>query len=139
MPFGRCRGNTNQQPCMASTALQDCFMQLCYHGVTESTHRTYQSRLIAYTSFCSRFNINPLPATSLTLQYFCADRSKFILYKSLKVYLAAIRLIHIEKGLPDPTTDETLHLVCRGFCRCQTTPERKNLPITVDILKNLKS
>ena len=114
-------------------------MQLHYHGVAKSTRRTYQSGLSAYTSFCSRFNINPLPATSLTLQYFCADRSKFISYKTLKVYLAAIRLMHIEQGLPDPTTDETLHLVCRGLRRCQTTPERKRLPITIDILKNLKS
>ena len=45
-------------------------MQLRYHGVAKSTRRTYQSGLSAYTSFCSRFNINPLPATSLTLQYF---------------------------------------------------------------------
>ena len=47
--------------------------------------------------------------------------------------------MHIEQGLPDPTTDETLHLVCRGLRRCQTIPERKRLPITIDILKNIKS
>ena len=33
----RCRGNTNQHPCMASTSLKDRFMQLCYHGIAEST------------------------------------------------------------------------------------------------------
>lgn len=90
-------------------------------------------------SFCSHFNITPLPATSLTLQYFCANKSQSISYKTLKVYLAAIRLMHIEQGLPDPTVDQTLHLVCKGIRRQQTTSERKRLPITIDILKVLKS
>ena len=114
-------------------------MQLRYHGVAKSTRRTYQSGLMAYMSFCSRFNINPLPATTLTLQYFCADKSQSISYKTLKVYLAAIRLMHIEQGLPDPTTDQTLHLLCRGIRRQQNTTERQRLPITIDILKALKS
>ena len=47
--------------------------------------------------------------------------------------------MHIEQCLPDPTTDDSLHLVCRGLRHCQSTPVRKRLPITIDILKNLKS
>ena len=46
--------------------------------------------------------------------------------------------MHIKQGLSDPTTDELLHLVCRGIHRQQATPERKRLPITIDILKTLK-
>ena len=121
---------------MANPSIHNRLMQLRYHGVAESTHRTYQSGLIAYTSFCFRFNINPLPATSLTLQYFCADKSQSISYQTLKVYLAAIRLMHIE---PDPTMDQTLLLVCRGIRRHQKVTERRGLPITIDILKSLKS
>ena len=128
-----------QHPCMASASLHYRLMQFRYHGVAKSTRRTYQSGLMAYMSFCSRFGINPLPATSLTLQYFCTDRSQSISYKTIKVYLAAIRLMHIEQGLLDPTTDQSLHLVCRGIRRQQNTPERKRLPITIDILKALKS
>ena len=133
----RCRGNTNQHLCMVSTSLQYRLMQLRYHGVVKSTHWTYQLELIAYTSFCSHFNINPLSATSPTLQCFCADRLQFISYKTLKVYLAAIRLMHIKQGLPDPITDESLHVVYGGSHHCQSIPERKRLPITTDILKNL--
>ena len=83
-------------------------MQLRYHGAAESTHRSYRSGLMAYMSFCTHFNITLLPATSLTLQYFCADKSQSISHKTLKVYLTAIRLMHIEQGLPDPTMDQTL-------------------------------
>jgi len=94
---------------------------------------------MAYLSFCSHFDISPIPATTLTLQYFCANRSQYVSYKTLKVYLAAICLMHIEEGLADPTTDESLHLVCQGIRRQQDTPERKQLPITINVLKILKS
>ena len=38
----------------------------------------------------------------------CGQRPISILW-TLEVYLAAIHLIHIENGLPDPTTDELSH------------------------------
>ena len=52
--------------------------------------------------------------------------------------MAAIRLRHIEHGLLDPMMDQTLLLVCRGIRRHQKVTERR-LPITIDILKSLKS
>ena len=116
---GSCN-NTRHHLCMANPSFHNCLMQLRYVSwCSESTSRTYQSGLIAYTSFCFHFNINHLPATSLTLQYFCADKSQSISYQTLKVYLAAIRLMHIEHELPDPTMDQTLLLVCRGIRRHQ--------------------
>ena len=48
-------------------------------------------------------------------------------------------MMHIEQGLLDPTTDESLHLVCRGIRRQQDNPERKRLPITINLLRTLKS
>ena len=126
--------NTRHHPCMANPSLHNQLLQLCYHSVPESTCQTYQSGLIAYTSFFC-FNINPLPATSLTLQYFCANKSQSISYQTLKVYLAAICLMH---GLPDPRMDLTLLLVCRGIRQQKKVTERR-LPITIDILKSLKS
>ena len=47
--------------------------------------------------------------------------------------------MHIENGLTDPTTDESLHLVCRGIRRQQNTSERTRLPITINLLRTLKS
>ena len=44
--------------------------------------------------------------------------------------------MHIEQGLPDPTADQSLHLVCRGIRWQQTILEHKKLPITIDILKS---
>ena len=45
--------------------------------------------------------------------------------------------MHIEHGPPDPTV--ALLLVCRGIRRHQQITERERLPITIDILKLLKS
>ena len=99
----------------------------------------YQSGIKAYYKFCDKFKIQPLPASSLTLQFFCVDNSGHTSYKTLKVYLAAIHLTHLEQGLDDPTNDHLLHLVCRGIRRRQGDNTRKRLPITINLLRTLKS
>ena len=41
---------------------------------------------------------------------------------------------HLERGLPDPTNDELLRLLCKGIKRSQGDTSRLRLPIT-NILK----
>ena len=135
----KCQFTTRYHPCLASPSLHCCLLQCRYYGVAQSTRCSYQSVLNAYLFFCSRFNITLTPASSLTLQYFCINKSQSVSYKTFKVYLTAIRLMHIENGLTDPTTDESLHLVCRGIRRQKNTAERARLPITINLLRVLKS
>ena len=84
------------------------------------------------TSWCRPVNSAHVPSRPECL-------SKAVSYKTLKVYLAAIRLMHIENGLLDPTTDDTLHLVCRGTHRQQINPDCTRLPITINLLRTLKT
>jgi len=49
----------------------------------------------------SQYHLIPAPVSSLTLQYFCACESTTVSYKTIKVYLAAILLNHIECGMTD--------------------------------------
>ena len=65
--------------------------------------------------------------------------SQHISYKTLKVYLAGIRLLNIEHGLPDPTDDSLLELVCRRIRRQQGDHQRTRLPITINQLRTLKN
>ena len=123
---------------MANAILHRRLLQCRHHGIALSTRRAYQSGRRAFLSFCSKFSISPLPASSLTLQYFCANISQHVSYKTIKVYLAGIRLTHIEHGLPDPTDDSPLQLVCRGIRRQQGDQQRTRLPITVNYLRTLK-
>ena len=53
--------------------------------------------------------------------------------------MAAIHLMHIENGLTDTTTDESLHLVYRGIRQQQSSSEHVRLPITINLLRTLKS
>jgi len=60
------------------------------------------------------------------------------LYKTIKVYLAAICLYHIELNLPDRTVNNLLHLVCRGIRRLQGDNQCIRLPITINLLHTIK-
>jgi len=80
----------------------------------------------------------PYPASSLTLQYFCAHLAQHVTYKTIKVYLAGIRLEHLEQGHPDPTHDEPLRLVIRGIRCSQGDSTNQRLPITINLLRTLK-
>ena len=123
---------------MANTFLTTSLRQFIYLGVAPSTRQTYNSGINSYLKFCARFNIQPYPASSLTLQFFCTDLSQHISYKSIKVYLAGLRLAHLELGHSDPTVDESLRLVIRGIRRLQGESCHQRLPIIIDLLRLLK-
>jgi len=65
------------------------------------------------------------PASSLTLQCFCTDKSQSVSYKTLRIYLAAIQ--------------KALCLVCRVIRHQQSNVECTQLPITINLLRKLKS
>ena len=108
-------------------------------GVAPSTRHTYGAGVRSYQQFCNQFNIQQFPATSLTLRYFCTSIAQHVSYKTIKVYLVGIRLEHLERGLHDPTDDKFLHLLCTGIKWSQGTTSRTRLPITIDLLRSLKS
>jgi len=54
------------------------------------------------------------------------------------VYLAGIRLAHLERGHADPTNNEPLRLLIRGIRRLQGESPRHRLPITIAVLQALK-
>ena len=107
-------------------------------GVAPSTRRTYQAGITRFQHFCASYQLTTLPASPLTLRYFCAHLSTSIRHSTIKLYLSAIRLYHIENNYPDPTHDALLQYVVKGIKRSQTTCSRPRLPITIHVLKALK-
>jgi len=63
----------------------------------------------------------------------------FVSYNTIKVYLGEIRLEHIERSFPHPTQHELLHLLCTGIKKSQGSRKRTRLPITISILRTLKT
>lgn len=89
--------------------------------------------------FCRKRGIPLLPASELTLRYFCTHLSKKVSYQTIKVYLAGIRLLHLEHGLLDPTRDAPLlTYLCTGIRRSSKKKTRSRLPITIPLLHTIK-
>ena len=77
----------------------------------------------------------PLPASEWTLMLFESHLSKTI----KKVYLAAIRSLHLENGFPKPLANcLRLERVILGIMRCQGTSKRERLPVTVAVLSRIR-
>ena len=124
---------------MADQSLYDVLNQCQLIAIAPSTRRTYQAANKSFiTQFCTCFSIEPYPATSLTSRYFCAKLSQKLSYKTIKVYLSAIRFEHLERGLPDPTNNELLHMLCKGIKCLQGDNTTLRLPTTINIMCTLK-
>ena len=110
------------------------------YGVAASTRQTYRAGITSYLAFCSKYSINPLPASELTLRYFCAELSNSVSYATIKVYLAGIRLFHIENNFPDPIKEAPLlRYLCTAIKRYAGETNFKCLPITIPILCSIKA
>ena len=124
---------------MADPALEGLLNYYQSLGVAQSTRRTYQAGVRALQQFCTQYTVVPFPVSPLTLRYFCCYMACQVSYKTIKVYLAGIRLEHLERGLEDPTKDELLQLLCTGIKRSQGVSKHNRLPVTITVLKTLKS
>ena len=65
--------------------------------------------------------------------------STTVQHSTIKLYLSPLRLHHIEHGLDDPTTDCLLQYIVKGIRRSQTSITRPRLPITIQLLRGLRT
>ena len=78
---------------------------------------------------------SPCPADEWTLCLFAAYLADSIQYSSIKVYLSAVRALHIEQGFRDPLVDcLRLRRVVRGIKRTQGSSVAQRLPVTDSVL-----
>ena len=76
------------------------------NGLAPSTHQVYGSAQRQFLEFGGQDipsdRSNPLlPASEQTLMHFCAHLTDRLHHSSVKVYLSAIRSLHIDYGYPD--------------------------------------
>ena len=109
-------------------------------SITRSTYATGQQR---YTAFCRSINVHPIPATEQILALFATHLATTnISYATIKVYLSAIRQLHVTQGSLQYFNQQlTPHLqqTLKGIQKTQTAtnPPRPQLPITVDIMQDI--
>lgn len=104
----------------------------------------YQSAQRRYVDFCRLDDrLSPegalVPADEQTLMRFATMLADKLTHSSIKLYLSAVRSLHIDHGLADPLTNcLQLQRLLRGIKRVQGSPTPKRLPITIDVLVVIK-
>lgn len=117
-----------------------------YQGLAASTRRTYSCAQQKFINFCfmsGRLSSvgSPCPANEWTLCLFATYLAESLRFSSIKVYLSAVRSLHVDQGLPDPLENcLQLQRVVRGIKRSQSSlPSNPRLPISNDILRIVHS
>ena len=108
-------------------------------GLAASTRRSYCTGVRRYLAFCAAGRRTPFPASENQLMDFAAFVAQSAGYGTIKVYLAGIRLEHIQRGLQNPFSScPRLQLVLRGIRRkLARTPRprlRNALKLVFDVI-----
>ena len=127
-------------PPFPDTRLTKQAAQYIFQSITTSTRRTYSSGERQFIRFCLFHKLisphNPfLPAHESTLIHFVTHLSNSVSYGTIKVYLAAVRNLHVEFGCPlDLTSMPLLYKTLRGIKSTLGLTKRVRYPITISVL-----
>ena len=84
--------------------------ELFREGLAPTTRRTYATGKRRYLRFCESLGLSPTPASEQVLQVFVASLARDgLAHSTVKNYLAAVKHLHLEKGLPDRYRNEPVH------------------------------
>ena len=115
-------------------------------GLADSTQRirTYRSAQNRYLAFCREGNLEAIPVSENVLCYYVSYLAREKLrHKTIKVYMSAVRYLHVAERGGDPFQAPMVRLqyVLRGIKRCEAeggTRSRERLPISPDILGRIR-
>jgi hypothetical protein len=98
-----------------------------------STKKTYSCAQRKFLEFCQMYSLKSLPVTEDTLLLYVAYLFECgFKGSSIRVYLAAIRSMHIYSGKEYPTDMVRLPLAIKGVMT-QSSPPVHKLPITFEV------
>jgi len=117
-----------------------------HQGLAQSTHRSYSSAQKKFIDFCYTSGHlsssgSPCPADEWTLCLFATMLAESLRHSSIKVYLSAVRSLHIDQGFADPLQNcLRLQRVVRGIKRMQGVARTNmRLPVTCEVLRLIRS
>ena len=114
-----------------------------FQSIASSTRRTYSSGERHFIRFCLFHKlISPqtpfLPTSESTLIHFVTHLSNTVSYGTIKVYLAAVKNLHVEFGCPlDFSSMPFLYKTLRGIKSSLGIAKRARFPITISILHQI--
>ena len=124
------------------SALENLVHFYTKEALAPATRRAYSSAQRRYLSFCTQFKLNPIPTSESILCAYVAFLAKDnVKYKSIKMYLSAIRNLQIVSrhrnlfSSPLPLLEQVLNGIKKNQAKGGATMRhRERLPITPDIL-----
>ena len=91
-------------------------------------------------TFCGSDALCPLPASPTTVANFLGYlNGENLSVSTAKLYLSAVGNLHKEHGFPSPVRHTLVQTVLKGFCRKVPQPPDQRLPVTLDIMRFLKT
>jgi len=114
-------------------------------GLTKPTKSTYRASWRRYSRFCREVGRRAIPASEGTLILFVTHLATHnISLLTIKVYLSAVRHIHLCIGLHDQFNQQLtprLNLILRGIKRRQAGAHlaRPQLPMTIQMLHKIRT
>ena len=111
---------------------------LISNGHSHNTRRVYSSTQKQYIKFCETNNLVSVPASEEVLLLYIAHlHMKGLCSSSVKVYLAAVRALHVFRGYSNPLQDKLrLKLALSGFGNNDVCKKEK-MPITFSVLRDI--
>lgn len=103
-----------------------------------NTKRTYARLWEIFQGWCIERGFQHLPANPKTIVEFIYDQAthKDISHKSLNVYIAAIRMIHLESGFdPAPTSSTIVSKAMKAIRKKYPRKPNQRDPVTIDELE----
>ena len=113
------------------------------NGLAASTRYTYSTGQQRFKTFCQAINASILPTSEATLTLFITHlATENISYKTIKVYLSAVRHMHVSAGMFSEFCQQLtpcLQLTLKGIQRSQAVSHspKPRLPITLQLLQNI--
>ena len=121
--------------CVVVSDLGATTSMLMQAALKSNTQKTYSSAQNRFITFCELYNQQIMPASEDTLlMYISYLFEQGLSGSSIRVYLSAVRSLHIFSGKQYPTELHRVQLAIKGAVRQTPKPIRK-LPITFNILK----
>ena len=114
-----------------------------FKSIATSTCRSYSAGERQFIRFCLGHRlVSPgyplLPARETTLIHFVTHLSSSVSHGTIRVYLAAVKNLHVEFGYSlDFASMPLLYKTLRGIKTSLGTPKRTRLPITISILHSI--
>ncbi|XP_078342651.1 uncharacterized protein LOC144628433 [Oculina patagonica] len=134
------RAHPLHHPAFAHDPLKDEVMLYANWGLAWTTNRTYASGERHFLQFCLMNRLvssegDILPASEGTLIYFSSYLARKVKHSTIRLYLAAVRNLHISCGYGDPLQGKLLlKKVLRGILRFQGRSRILRQPVTPGVL-----